>query len=125
MQINLGEDALEKSVEQGLRATIMAGALQLILKELTPERLEVFITGTLDQALEDLNRWKLKGELMKLAEPLVIDFCRRPEILSQIEAAVKEGMQRFLKDIPDMVYEEAKSTVVRALVDKYDKRNRY
>lgn len=125
MEIHLGEDALEKSVEKGLRATIMAGALQLILKELTPDRLGQFVTGVLDSALEDLNRWKLKGELMKLAEPMIAEYCRRPEIIAQIEVAVKEGMQKFLKEVPDMVYEETKDAVVGALVDKYDQRRRH
>lgn len=123
MEIHLGENALEKSVEQGIRATIMAGALQLILKELTPERLEQFVAAVLDEALQDLNKWKLKSKLMELAEPIIAEHCRRPDVIAQLEAAVLEGMQRFLKDVPDMVYEEAKNTVVGALVDKYNKKN--
>lgn len=125
MEIHLPDGALEESVERGIRATIMAGALQLIMKELTTERLSQFVTGVLDEALKDLNRWKLKDGLMKLAEPMIAEYCRRPETISQIELAVKEGMDKFLKDVPDLVYEETKSTVVRALVEKYDKRNRY
>ncbi len=125
MEIHLPEGALEESVERGIRATIMAGALQLIMKELTTERLNKFVTGVLDEALKDLSHWKLKDSLMKLAEPMIAEYCRRPEIIDQVESAVKKGMDRFLKDVPEIVYEEAKSTVVRALVEKYDKRNRY
>ncbi len=125
MEIHLPEGALEESVERGIRATIMAGALQLIMKELTTERLNKFVTGVLDEALKDLGHWKLKDGLMKMAEPMIAEYCRRPEIVEQIEAAVKEGMERFLKNVPEFVYEETKSAVVGALVEKYDKRKRY
>jgi hypothetical protein len=124
MEIHLGDDALENSIEKGIRATIMAGALQLILKELTPERLGQFITGVLDEALQDLNKWKLKSKLMELAEPMIASQCRHPEVINQLEVAVKEGIQRFLKDVPDMVYEQTKNTVVGALVDAHDRRRR-
>lgn len=125
MQIQLGEDVLEDAVRKGLQATIMNGAIQYILKELTPERLQIFVTDILDGALKDINSWKLKSELQKLAEPLMADFFRRPEIISQLEAAVQEGLQRAMKDVPDMVYSDAKNVIVGAFVDKYDKRSRY
>ncbi len=125
MQIQIGEDALEDAVSKGLQATIMSGAIQFILKELTPERLQIFVTKILESALADLNSYKLKNELMKMAEPFIADFFRRPEVISQLELAVRDGLQKIIKDVPEMVYENAKNTIISSMIDKYDKRNRY
>lgn len=125
MQIQLGDDALEDAVSKGLQATIMNGAIQLLLKELTPERLQIFVTSMLADALKEINGWRLRQELTKAAEPLMAEFFRRPEIISQLETAVQEGLQRAMKDVPDMVYTDAKNVIVGAFVEKYDKRNRY
>lgn len=123
MELHIPEGALEEAVGKGLRATLMQGAVNHIVKELTPERMNTFVTGILDEGLKNLNSWELRSMVSKTAEPMMKDYSMRPDFIAAVEACVKEGMEKFLKELPDIVYNEFREVVVGAIVDKY-KRHR-
>jgi hypothetical protein len=119
MEIHLPDNALEDAVGKGLRATIMAGAVQHIIKELTPERLHQFATEILDKGLDNLNSWELQKAVSEAAAPAIKSYAMRPDFIARVEEAVKVGMEKFVNDLPNVIYEEFKSTIVEAITDKY------
>lgn len=125
IKLEIPEGMLEEQIGKGIRATIMAGAVQHIVKELTPKRLGEFATEILEQGLKDLNGYELRNMVSKTAEPMMKAYCLRPDFIARVEVAVKEGMERFIKDLPDTIYNEFKEVVINSLVDKYKRTGRY
>lgn len=125
IKLELPEGLLEQQIGKGIRATIMAGAVQHIVKELTPDRLAEFATQVLEEGLKEINGYQLRKMVGEMAEPMMKEYCMRPDFIARVETAVKEGMEKFIKDLPNTTYEEFKSIVVGALVDRYKKNGRY
>lgn len=123
IKLELPKGMLEEQVGKGIRATIMAGAVHHIVNELTPERLKEFAIGILDQGLEALNGYELRNMVVKTAEPMMRAYCIRPDFISRVEVAVREGMEKLVTDLPDIVYKEFKDIIVNAIVEKSKRNN--
>lgn len=125
IKLEFPEGMLEQQVGKSLRATIMAGAVQHIVKELTPERLQVFATEILEEGLKNLDSYELRKTVKDLADPMMKAYCMRPDFIARIEVAVKEGMENFVKDLPNVIHDQFKTLVVGSLVDAYKRNGRY
>lgn len=119
MEIHLPEGALEDAVGKGIRATLMQGAVEHIVKELTPDLLRKFATDILDEGLKRLNSWDLRDMVMATAKPMIKEYSLRPDFIAQVEEAVNAGMKKFIQDLPQIIYDDFKETVVQAIGRKY------
>ena len=105
-KIDLNDRLAKDAVESSLNKTIMAGAVSHILDELTPERMEVFVSAMLDKAFSEFRTWEIGKAISEEAKPILQKAVKTPEMRARIEAAVNAGIEKALADLPGRVAED-------------------
>lgn len=121
MRIEFEDGQLENIVGEGIRAKCMEGAIKLIMEQITPERLQVFVQHTLEEACRDVfGGWKMREAINKLAEPMIDQIVRDSAVKLRVQQAVAQGMDEAISRLPDNV----RASIIQAAVLGIEGRNR-
>ena len=112
MKIELEDGQL---VDRSIREVIFAKAIEMIVGELTQERLKEFALEWLDNALKyGFNSYEAQKPLQKHAEEYLKTYAMQPENLRRVEEAVRLGFERIIEELPGQIFEKHKDRVLEA-----------
>jgi plasmid maintenance system killer protein len=116
---------LEVMVGQGLRATIMSGAVSHIVKELTPERLNVFVNEALERVFENFRLYEIESQIKKLAEKQLEHLISQPEAQERIRQITAKAFAEYMGMLDQQVRERLGEQLGQFLAKSFDRNTRY
>lgn len=116
LHVKLSEDKLEELTAEGVRTHILAGAIDHILTQLTPERLRLVADEWAKSILNDVSSWRLEQIARGQWEPMLTEAVQRPEFLALCRKAVEQGLELAMKEIPAKVKDSILQRVERAIL---------
>lgn len=97
--------------DQVFQTELLHGAAQLIVRELTPERLEKFALSTLSNALGALGSYHFKDEIRARIMPVFLQVLERPTFMAQVQETVEKIATELLGELGA----EVKATIVKSV----------
>ena len=113
IKLDIPAGSLQKALSDGIEAKILAGAVEYMLTQLTPELLHAFVENMLKEAFKTFSSWKVREILDKTMAPMIDDYARRPEVLAFIRQNVEKGINEAISTLPDTV----KTKLIERAVD--------
>lgn len=102
-------------LEAGLRKALLKGAVEHILKELTPERLEEWAIKLLDDTFKDIQLYDIRKEIEAQARPYARQLLSKPEMQTRIKGVVEDAIEQTLIGLPDEIKQLLVGRVSEAL----------
>ena len=115
IKVDLNTKTAVSLVADGLQAQILAGAVAQIMKELTPDRLEAWVLTVFKDATKYLSAYRVQQELHKMAEPMLLEVLKTPEIEVRLRVAVKEGVEGAIGALPEKIKTQLIESAVKNL----------
>ncbi len=116
MEVNI--DGKDNLIEKSLRDLIFGKAIEQIIKELTPERLELFAAKWLEESLRYMNFYDARKPLQEYADKFLKAYVMRPENLERIEEACRRGFEEIIANLPGAIYEKHQQRVLEAFEER-------
>lgn len=102
-----------------IRATILKGTLDHLIKEMTPERLTAFADDMLKKSFTDIfGGWAFNNQFHEEVKPLFLAAIRDPIFQARIQKAVQEGLDKAVSQLPERVAKEIADFAIDALRKK-------
>jgi phage pi2 protein 07 len=102
-------------LESGLRKQLLQAAVQHIIKELTPDRLEAWAIKLIDDAFKGIHFYDIKKEIEAQALPDAKQLLTAPEMQERIRKTVEDAVEATLIGLPEEVKRLISSRVSDAL----------
>jgi len=116
----------EALTAEAVRATILKGTLEYLIKEMTPERLTTFADDILKKSFTDIfGSWRLGGQFDESVKPLFLKAVNDPVFQARIQKAIQEGLNKAVAQLPDKVAKEITDFAVAGLRQKLAPEKRY
>lgn len=107
------EEDRDEWLDIGLRKQLLGAAVQHIVKELTPDRMEKWATKLVDDAFKDVRLYDIRTEIEAVARPYAKQLLARPEMQERIKKITEEAVEEVLRELPN----EVKSLVVNKMAE--------
>jgi hypothetical protein len=121
VKLDIPEGALASALADGVRSTLIAGATQYIISQITPEMLNQFVAGILGDALKDLGGYRLREPIAKLMDPMIVEFLKRPEVQAFMRRKVEEGINAAIEQLPEKVKEALISRAIQGMTKAWER----
>lgn len=115
IKVDLNTDTAEQLIEKGLQAQILKGAVAQIMEQMTPDRVQAWVLSVFTEATKYLSSYKVQQELQKMAEPMLLEAIKTPEIEAKLRAAVKEGVEGAIGALPEKIKTQLIESAVKSL----------
>ena len=106
VQLEIPQDNLAKALDNGVRAALWQGAIEYVIKQITPEMTEKLVMSVLGDALKSFSTWELQGSIKKQMTPMLEEVMKRPEVLATMRKKVEEGVNLAIETLPEKVKEQ-------------------
>jgi hypothetical protein len=121
LQMEVPLNTLEDALTKGVRATLMAGAIGYLVEKMTPDVVEKFASELVLESLKSLDSWKIRAELQKVVDPMIVEAINRPETKQFLHAKVEEGISSAIGDLPKVVKDKILERAVIGMTKAWDK----
>jgi hypothetical protein len=121
LQLEVPHNSLEKALTEGVRASLMAGAIGYLVEKMTPDVVEKFATDLVFESLKSLDGWKIRTEIEKVISPMVIEAVNRPETKQFMREKVEEGISQAIADLPKVVKDKLIERAILGMTKAWDR----
>lgn len=112
-------DKEEQLTTEAIRATVLKGTIEYLIKEMTPERLSAFADDILKKAFSDLfGGWRLETSFNEAVKPLFMVAINNPVFQARMQVAVQEGLDKAVSQLPEKVAKEISEFAIEGLRKK-------
>jgi hypothetical protein len=121
LQLEVPHNSLENALTEGVRASLMAGAIGYLVEKMTPDVVEKFATDLVFESLKSLDGWKIRTEIEKVISPMVIEAVNRPETKQFMREKVEEGISQAIADLPKVVKDKLIERAILGMTKAWDR----
>lgn len=113
LKLEVPRESLVRVMAEGVSTKLLGGAVEYIMRELTPEMTQTFVMGIMKDAFKSFSSWKVRECLDKAMAPMIEEYVKRPEVIAFIRQNVEKGINEAIGELPAKV----KQTLLERAVD--------
>jgi len=120
VKLDLNKESNREFLAKGLQTKILESAVNLLLQELTPERMQLLMGEMLSKAVGQSFEWEIQKHVTEMRKPIIEAYMKNPVVREAIRVNTEKGLTLMIEKIPEALSEDVTEHLIQQIKERFE-----